>query len=68
MSEAVRDLASDLALIDGEAAALRDDGRSDFHAPVTKRGQQRPQAVQSRDTAGRRQRRVLPYFAGGVQA
>ena len=37
MSEAVRDLASDLALIDGEAAALRDDGRSDFPL-LTKRG------------------------------
>ena len=38
VSEAVRGLASDLALIDGEAAALRDDGRSDFHALLTKRG------------------------------
>jgi hypothetical protein len=38
VSEAVRGLACDLALIDGEAVALRDDGRSDFHALLTKRG------------------------------
>jgi ATP-dependent DNA ligase len=37
-SEAVRDLAADEALIEGEAVALRDDGRSDFQALLTKRG------------------------------
>jgi hypothetical protein len=38
VSDAVRGLTTDLALIDGEAAALRDDGRSNFHALLTKRG------------------------------
>jgi hypothetical protein len=36
--EAVRGLVGDEALIDGEAVVPRDDGRSDFHALMTKRG------------------------------
>jgi hypothetical protein len=35
---AVRGLSLDEALIDGEAVVLRDDGRSDFGALMTKRG------------------------------
>ena len=38
ISEAVRGLSVDRALIDGEAVVLRDDGRSDFNALLTKRG------------------------------
>jgi ATP-dependent DNA ligase len=38
LSEAVRGLACDLALIYGEEVALRDDGRSDFGALMAKRG------------------------------
>jgi bifunctional non-homologous end joining protein LigD len=34
----VRGLAVDEAMIDGEAVVFRDDGRSDFHALLTKRG------------------------------
>jgi len=34
----VRSLAVDKALIDGEAVVFQDDGRSDFHALLTKRG------------------------------
>ena len=42
IAEAVRDLNVDRALIDGEAVVLRDDGRSDFGALMTKRGGRRP--------------------------
>ena len=35
----VRDLACDNALIDGEAVVLRKNGRSDFLALMTKRGE-----------------------------
>jgi bifunctional non-homologous end joining protein LigD len=38
IAEAVRGLKADRALIDGEAIVMRDDGRSDFHALLTKRG------------------------------
>jgi ATP-dependent DNA ligase len=38
IAEAVRGLAPDQALIDGEAVVLRADGRSDFRALMTKRG------------------------------
>ena len=38
LSEVVRGLACDLALIYGEEVALRDDGRSDFGALMAKRG------------------------------
>jgi bifunctional non-homologous end joining protein LigD len=38
IAEAVRGLPVDQALIDGEAVVFRDDGRSDFHALLTKRG------------------------------
>jgi bifunctional non-homologous end joining protein LigD len=38
IAEAVRGLPTDQALIDGEAVVFRDDGRSDFHALLTKRG------------------------------
>ena len=38
IAEAVRGLACDGALIDGEAVVLRKDGRSDFRALLTKRG------------------------------
>jgi bifunctional non-homologous end joining protein LigD len=38
IAEAVRGLAMDKALIDGEAVVLRKDGRSDFGALLTKRG------------------------------
>ena len=38
IAEAVGGLSVGRALIDGEAVVLRDDGRSDFHAPMTKRG------------------------------
>jgi bifunctional non-homologous end joining protein LigD len=38
IAEAVRGLAVDRALIDGEAVVLRDDGGSDFGALMTKRG------------------------------
>jgi bifunctional non-homologous end joining protein LigD len=38
IAEAVRGLAADQALIDGESGLLRDDGRSDFRALMTKRG------------------------------
>ena len=38
IAEAVRGLSADEALIDGEAVVLRIDGRSDFHALMTKRG------------------------------
>lgn len=38
IAEAVRELACERALIDGEAVILRDDGRSDFVGPLTKRG------------------------------
>jgi ATP-dependent DNA ligase len=37
IAEAVRGLNVGRALIDGEAVVLRDDGRSDFHALLTKR-------------------------------
>jgi ATP dependent DNA ligase domain len=37
IAEAVRGLAADEALIDGEAVVLKDDGRSDFAALMTKR-------------------------------
>jgi ATP-dependent DNA ligase len=36
--EAVRGLTCDLALINGEAVALRDNGRGDFGALMAKRG------------------------------
>ena len=38
IAEAVRGLSADEALIDGEAVVLQIDGRSDFHALMTKRG------------------------------
>jgi bifunctional non-homologous end joining protein LigD len=38
IAEAVRGLNADEALIDGEAVVFLDDGRSDFHALLTKRG------------------------------
>jgi hypothetical protein len=38
IAEAVRNLAVDRGLIDGEAVVLRNDGRSDFIALLTKRG------------------------------
>jgi bifunctional non-homologous end joining protein LigD len=38
IAEAVRGLSADEALIDGEAVIFQDDGRSDFHALLTKRG------------------------------
>jgi bifunctional non-homologous end joining protein LigD len=38
IAEAVGGLSVGRALIDGEAVVLRDDGRSDFHALMTKRG------------------------------
>ena len=38
IAKAVRALACDAALIDGEAVVLRNDGRSDFRALLTKRG------------------------------
>jgi ATP-dependent DNA ligase len=38
IAEAVRGLACDSALLDGEAVVLRKDGRSDFGALMTKRG------------------------------
>jgi bifunctional non-homologous end joining protein LigD len=38
IAEAVRGLSADEALIDGEAVVFHDDGRSDFHALLTKRG------------------------------
>ena len=38
IAEAVRGLKSEDALIDGEAVVLRDEGRSDFRALMTKRG------------------------------
>jgi bifunctional non-homologous end joining protein LigD len=38
IAEAVRGLPVDQTLIDGEAVVFRDDGRSDFHALLTKRG------------------------------
>jgi ATP-dependent DNA ligase len=38
IAEAVHGLGADEALIDGEAVVLRDDGGSDFHALMTKRG------------------------------
>ena len=38
IAQAVRRVAADEALIDGEAVVLRDDGRSDFNALLTTRG------------------------------
>jgi bifunctional non-homologous end joining protein LigD len=38
IAEAVRGLNVDQAMIDGEAVVFQDDGRSDFHALLTKRG------------------------------
>jgi bifunctional non-homologous end joining protein LigD len=38
IAEAIRGLNADRALVDGEAVVLRDDGRSDFGALMTKRG------------------------------
>jgi bifunctional non-homologous end joining protein LigD len=38
IAQAVRGLACDSALLDGEAVVLRNDGRSDFRALLTKRG------------------------------
>jgi bifunctional non-homologous end joining protein LigD len=38
IADAVRGLNADEAMIDGEAVVLQDDGRSDFHALLTKRG------------------------------
>ena len=45
IAEAVRGLPVDQALIDGEAVVFRDDGRSDFHALLTKRGGARASLV-----------------------
>jgi bifunctional non-homologous end joining protein LigD len=38
IADAVRGPSADEALIDGEAVVFQDDGRSDFHALLTKRG------------------------------
>jgi ATP-dependent DNA ligase len=38
IADAVHGLSADEALIDGEAVVFQDDGRSDFHALLTKRG------------------------------
>jgi bifunctional non-homologous end joining protein LigD len=38
IAEAVRGLSADEAVIDGEAVVFLDDGRSDFHALLTRRG------------------------------
>jgi bifunctional non-homologous end joining protein LigD len=38
IADAVRGLSADETLIDGEALVFRDDGRSNFHALLTKRG------------------------------
>jgi bifunctional non-homologous end joining protein LigD len=38
IAEAVRGLNADEAMIDGEAVVFQDDGRSDFHALLTRRG------------------------------
>jgi bifunctional non-homologous end joining protein LigD len=38
IADAVRGLPADEAMIDGEAVVFQDDGRSDFHALLTKRG------------------------------
>jgi bifunctional non-homologous end joining protein LigD len=38
IAEAVRGLNADETMIDGEAVVFQDDGRSDFHALLTKRG------------------------------
>jgi hypothetical protein len=38
IAEAVRGLSADEAMIDGEAVVFMDDGRTDFHALLTKRG------------------------------
>ena len=38
IADAMRGLPVGEALIDGEAVVFRDDGRSDFHALLTKRG------------------------------
>jgi bifunctional non-homologous end joining protein LigD len=38
IADAVRGLSADEALIDGEAVVFKDDGRSDFHELLTKRG------------------------------
>jgi bifunctional non-homologous end joining protein LigD len=38
IADAVRGLPTDEAMIDGEAVVFLDDGRSDFHALLTKRG------------------------------
>jgi bifunctional non-homologous end joining protein LigD len=38
IADAVRGLSADEAMIDGEAVVFQDDGRSDFHALLTKRG------------------------------
>jgi bifunctional non-homologous end joining protein LigD len=38
LADAVHGLPADEAMIDGEAVVFRDDGRSDFHALLTKRG------------------------------
>jgi bifunctional non-homologous end joining protein LigD len=38
IADAVRGLSADEAIIDGEAVVFLDDGRSDFHALMTKRG------------------------------
>ena len=38
IAEAVRGLSADEAMIDGEAVVFMDDGKSDFHTLLTKRG------------------------------
>ena len=38
IAEAVRGLSADEAMVDGEAVIFLDDGRSDFHALLTRRG------------------------------
>jgi bifunctional non-homologous end joining protein LigD len=38
IADAVRGVSADEALVDGEAVVFLDDGRSDFHALLTKRG------------------------------
>jgi hypothetical protein len=45
IAEAVRALGADQPLIDGEAVVLRNDGRTDFGALMTKRGGRRLQRL-----------------------
>jgi hypothetical protein len=53
IAEAVGGLSVGRALIDGEAVALMDDGRSDFHALLTKRGERGASLVGLRPSVSR---------------